>query len=58
MYRTPPPANLLELEQRIRAEVQALRRTRKVRQAVAHMLVRAERFMRLNGAQVEGRAGQ
>ena len=56
VYLTPP-RSIQELEQRIRNEVIALRRTRIVRRAVHQMEERAQRCVRLNGRQIEGRAG-
>ena len=57
VYKTVPN-NLNEIERRITNELTALRRTRKVRVAVGAMRKRAQVCIRLNGAQVEGRAGQ
>lgn len=54
-----PPASIQDLENRIRAEIQTLKRQRgMIRRAVGDMENRAQRCLALNGAQVEGRAGQ
>ena len=55
VYRQPP-RNLRTLQQSITREIDALRRTRKVRAAVGSMMDRARLCIQLNGAQVEGRA--
>ena len=51
-----PQRTIQELQQRIQNEVAALRRIRIVRRAVHHMTERAQRCIRLNGHQVEGRS--
>lgn len=56
VYAPGPPANLQILQRRITAAVTALRRERTTRRAVQDMRVRAQRCIRLQGAQVEGRA--
>ena len=52
-----PPRNLQVLERRIKAAVTGLRRTRITSRAVNNMRVRARKCIRLQGRQVEGRAG-
>lgn len=56
VYHTPPPANLQEVEARVRVEVTSLRRNRgMVRRAVRNMLDRAHTCLQQNGGHVEGR---
>ena len=56
VYKTPP-ASLQELENRVRAEVRALRRRNRgmVRRAMYQMMARANICIQRNGGHVEGR---
>ena len=55
-YHPPPPANIREVEARVRAAVTSLHRNRGIiRRSVRHILDRAQVCLQMNGGHVEGR---